>query len=49
VYDVGSSVKFDAGESARYPAANVFRKLESLVGKSWPHTMGDGRSSDRIA
>ena len=49
VYDVGSSVKFDPSQAERYPPADVFRKLESLVGKTWSHTMGDGRSSDRIA
>ena len=49
VYDVGSSVKFDPAEPGRYPASQVFRKLESLVGKTWQHTLGDGRSSERIA
>lgn len=49
VYDVGSSVKFDPAEPAKYPAALVFRKLEALHGKKWPHTLGDGRSSERIA
>jgi UDP-N-acetylglucosamine 2-epimerase (non-hydrolysing) len=49
VYDVGSSVKFDPAEPAKYPSADVFRKLESLVGKTWTHTLGDGRSSERIA
>lgn len=49
VYDVGSSVKFDPAEARKYPAAVVFGKLESLYGKHWPHTLGDGRSSERIA
>jgi UDP-N-acetylglucosamine 2-epimerase (non-hydrolysing) len=49
VYDVASSVKFDPADAARYPAADVFRKLESLVGRTWTHTLGDGRSSERIA
>lgn len=49
VYDVGSSVKFDPADAKNYPAADVFRKLESLVGKTWTHTLGDGRSSERIA
>ncbi len=49
VYDVGSSVKFDPAGLGRYPAGEVFRKLESLVGRTWPHTLGDGRSSERIA
>ena len=49
VYDVGSSVKFDPAEPAKYPSAEVFRKLESLWGKKWTHTLGDGQSSERIA
>lgn len=49
VYDVGSSVKFDPAAADRYPPAEVFRKLESLVGTTWQHTLGDGRSSERIA
>jgi UDP-N-acetylglucosamine 2-epimerase (non-hydrolysing) len=49
VYDVGSSVKFDPAEPGKYPPAEVFRKLESLGGKKWTHTLGDGRSSERIA
>jgi UDP-N-acetylglucosamine 2-epimerase (non-hydrolysing) len=49
VYDVGSSVKFDPAEASKYPAETVFRKLESLFGKTWPHTLGDGKSSERIA
>jgi UDP-N-acetylglucosamine 2-epimerase (non-hydrolysing) len=50
VYDAGSSVKFDAAAAEKYPAAVIFRKLESLYGKSWSYTqLGDGRSSERIA
>jgi UDP-N-acetylglucosamine 2-epimerase len=50
VYDVGSSVKFDPAEPAKYPSEVVFRKLESLYGKSWPYNvLGDGKSSQRIA
>ncbi len=49
VYDVGSSVKFDPAEPEKYPAEVVFRKLESLYGKRWMHTLGDGKSSERIA
>jgi UDP-N-acetylglucosamine 2-epimerase (non-hydrolysing) len=49
VYDVGSSVKFDPAEPASYPATEVFRRLESLRGRRWPHTLGDGQSSRRIA
>jgi len=49
VYDVGSSVKFDPAQPERYPPAEVLRKFESLYGKRWPQTLGDGRSSQRIA
>lgn len=49
VYDVGSSVKFDPAEAEKYPAADLFRKLESLYGRTWTHTLGDGQSSERIA
>jgi UDP-N-acetylglucosamine 2-epimerase (non-hydrolysing) len=49
VYDVGSSVKFDPSEPEKYPAASVYAKVESLYGKTWQHTLGDGRSSERIA
>jgi UDP-N-acetylglucosamine 2-epimerase (non-hydrolysing) len=49
VYDVGSSVKFDPAEAGEYPIATVYAKLASLYGKKWPHTLGDGKSSERIA
>jgi len=46
---VGSSVKFDPADAARYPAAEVFAKLEALYGRQWPNPLGDGKSSQRIA
>jgi len=49
VYDVGSSVKFDPAEARDYPPEQIFAKLESLFGRKWEHTLGDGRSSERIA
>jgi len=49
VYDARSSVKFDPAEAERYPAQEVFRKLESLRGGKWRHALGDGKSSARIA
>lgn len=49
VYDVGSSVKFDPADPQSYPAGVTFLKLESLYGKRWTHTLGDGKSSERIA
>jgi UDP-N-acetylglucosamine 2-epimerase (non-hydrolysing) len=49
VYDAGSSVKFDPADAANYPAEDILRKLDSLYGKKWQHTLGDGRASERIA
>lgn len=49
VYDVGSSVKFDPADAANYPASEMFRKFEGLYGKTWSQTLGDGKSSERIA
>lgn len=49
VYDVGSSVKFDPAEPEKYPPLEVFQKLEALYGKHWTQTLGDGKSSRRIA
>ncbi len=49
VYDVGSNVKFDPDKIENYPPEVVLQKLESLVGKTWPNPMGDGKASDRIA
>jgi UDP-N-acetylglucosamine 2-epimerase (non-hydrolysing) len=49
VYDVGSSVKFDPARPEGYPVDEVYRKFEALYGRTWPHTLGDGKSSQRIA
>jgi len=49
VYDVGSSAKFDPALPDKYPSSIIFKKLDSLYGRSWKHTLGDGRSSQRIA
>ena len=48
VYDCRSSVKFDPGRPADYPADVVFGKLEGLFGKQWDHKLGDGKASERI-
>jgi UDP-N-acetylglucosamine 2-epimerase len=48
VYDCRSSVKFDPSRPHDYPADVVFHKLEGLYGKSWDHTLGDGKASERI-
>ena len=49
VYDVGGCVKFDPDQAEKYPTEIVLKKLKSLVGKRWEHTLGDGLSSKRIA
>ena len=49
VYDARSSVKFDPAEPEKYPAAEVFQKLEGLFGTSWSQPLGDGQASRRIA
>jgi hypothetical protein len=49
VYDVGSSIKFDPEQRERYPFAEIYRKLDGLYGRKWPQTLGDGKSSQRIA
>jgi UDP-N-acetylglucosamine 2-epimerase len=49
VYDAGSSVKFDPADPENYPVETVLRKLESMHGKKWQHTLGDGKASERIA
>ncbi len=49
VYDAGSSVKFDPADAENYPAPEVLRKLDSLYGTGWQHTLGDGHASERIA
>ena len=48
VYDAGSSVKFDPTQPDRYPHDVIYRKLESLYGKTWEHNLGDGKASERI-
>src|SRR5262249_29690231 len=48
VYDASSRVKFDPAEPHRYPHQTVFRKLESLRGRRWEHSLGDGKASERI-
>jgi UDP-N-acetylglucosamine 2-epimerase (non-hydrolysing) len=48
VYDCRSSVKFDPAEPDAYPIADVYAKLDSLVGTTWQHGLGDGKASERI-
>ncbi len=49
VYDVGGCVKFDPDQPEKYTPQIVFKKLHSILGKKWQHTLGDGQSSRRIA
>lgn len=49
VYDVKASVKFDPDQPGGYPPEIVFKKLEKITGTKWQHTLGDGKSSKRIA
>lgn len=48
VYDCGSSVKFDPSLPNDYPAAMIYKKLDTIKEKSWDHGLGDGKASDRI-
>lgn len=49
VYDVKSCVKFDPDQPEKYTPEIVFKKLEKITGTKWQHTLGDGKSSKRIA
>jgi hypothetical protein len=42
-------VKYDPAEPESYPIDATIRKVESLYGKLWTQTLGDGESSRRIA
>ncbi len=48
VYDVGSSVKFDPTQPDKYPFDIIYKKFESLFGKTWDHNLGDGKASERV-
>ena len=49
VYDVQSAVKFDPDQPRKYTPAIVLKKLEKITKTKWLHTLGDGKSSQRIA
>jgi len=49
VYDVKSCVKFDPDQPEKYTSAIVLKKLKKITGTKWQHTLGDGKSSQRIA
>jgi hypothetical protein len=42
-------VKFDPDQAEKYPPELIFKKLRTLFGKKWQHTLGDGLSSKRVA
>jgi UDP-N-acetylglucosamine 2-epimerase (non-hydrolysing) len=48
VYDACSSVKFDPAEPERYPAHQVFAKVNHVRETTWEHNLGDGKASERI-
>lgn len=48
VYDAHSSVKFDPDQAGKYPAEEIFKKLDNLYGKKWSHSLGDGKASERL-
>jgi UDP-N-acetylglucosamine 2-epimerase len=48
VYDCRSSVKFDPSRPQVYPARAVLRRLDSIVGTTWEHGLGDGHASERV-
>ncbi len=48
VYDTDSSVKFDLDQAEKYPHDVIFDKFEKLYGKSWEHSLGDGKASQRL-
>ena len=49
IYDVRGAVKFDPAEPKKYSSKLLFKKLNKIIGTSWKHTLGDGKSSQRIA
>lgn len=49
VYDVKGAVKFDPDQPQKYTPIIVYKKLNKITGTHWKHTLGDGKSSKRIA
>ncbi len=48
VYDCRSSVKVDPSRPDAYPAAEVMRRLDSIIGTNWQHNLGDGAAAGRV-
>lgn len=49
IYDVKSCVKFDPDQPEKYPYEVIYKKLDKISKTKWHHTLGDGKSSERIA
>lgn len=49
IYDVRGAVKFDPDQPKKYPPKLLYKKLNKIIGTTWQHTLGDGKSSKRIA
>ncbi|MBP6098884.1 MAG: UDP-N-acetyl glucosamine 2-epimerase [Candidatus Levybacteria bacterium] len=49
VYDVKGAVKFDPDQPEKYTPEIVLKKLNKITGTTWKHSLGDGKSSERIA
>lgn len=49
IYDVRGCVKFDPDQPGKYTPKLVFKKLKTITGTRWKHTLGDGKASERIA
>lgn len=49
VYDTKSSVKFDPRATEHPAMSTYYKKLDVISKKSWTHTLGDGKTSEKIA
>lgn len=49
VYDVKGCVKFDPSLPKKYSIKQTYQKFEKIIGTTWKHKFGDGKSSLRIA
>ncbi len=49
VYDVGGCIKFDPDRPDIYKPQIILKKFNFIKKNIWKHTLGDGKSSERIA
>ena len=49
VYDVGGCVKFDPDKPNVYTPDLIMKRFNKVRTRTWKHTLGDGKSSERIA